>query len=178
MPSSAEKATIKSQFYELTHLPGVLGLVDGTHIRIQKPSKDEADYVNRHFCHSINVQAICLPNGRFSDVLSRFPGSVHDSRIWKFSQVGMYVENNFLVREHILRDRGYMLRECLLTPYLQPASIAQENYNYGHKKTRVSLNKFFEDGSVDFTVYMARSEWLLTRFVPLLLHALFYIIWL
>ena len=43
MPSSAEKATIKSQFYELAHLPGVLGLVDGTHIRIQKSSEDEAD---------------------------------------------------------------------------------------------------------------------------------------
>ena len=49
MPSSAEKATIKSQFFEFAHLPGVLGLVDGTHIRIQKPSEDEADYVNRHF---------------------------------------------------------------------------------------------------------------------------------
>ena len=65
MPSSAGKATIKSQFYELAHLPGVLGLVDGTHININKPSEDDADYVNRHFYHSINVQAICLPNGRF-----------------------------------------------------------------------------------------------------------------
>ena len=143
MPSSAEKATIKSQFYEFAHLPGVLGLVDGTHIRIQKPSEDEADYVNRHFYHSINVQAICLPNGRFSDVLARFPGSVHDSRIWKLSQVGMYVENNFQVGEHILGDSGYMLRQCLLTPYRQPTSIAHENYNYAHKKTRVLIEQTF-----------------------------------
>ena len=34
LPSSAEQATIKSQFYELAHFSGVLGLVDGTHIRI------------------------------------------------------------------------------------------------------------------------------------------------
>ena len=34
MPSPDEKATIKSQFYELAYFPGVLGLVDGTHIRI------------------------------------------------------------------------------------------------------------------------------------------------
>ena len=39
MPGSAEKATIKSQFYQLANRPSVLGLVDGTHIRIQKPSK-------------------------------------------------------------------------------------------------------------------------------------------
>ena len=65
MPGSTDKATIKSQFYELAHLPGVLGLVDGTHVRIQKPSENEADYVNRHFYHTINVLGICLPDGRF-----------------------------------------------------------------------------------------------------------------
>ena len=101
MPTSTEKAVIKSQFYELAHFPGVVGLVDGTHIRIQKPSEHEADYVKRHIYHSINVQAICLPDGKFSDVLVRFPGSVHDSRMWKLSLVGTYVENNFLVGEHI-----------------------------------------------------------------------------
>ena len=49
MPSPAKKATIKFQIYELAHFPGVLGLVGGTHIRIQKLSQDEADYVNRQF---------------------------------------------------------------------------------------------------------------------------------
>ena len=77
MPSSTEKPNIKSQFYDITHLPGVLGLVDGTHIRIQKSSENEADYVNRNFYHSINVQALCLPDGQFGDVMARFPGSVH-----------------------------------------------------------------------------------------------------
>ena len=134
LPSYAEKATIKSQLYELAHFPGVLGLVDGTHVRIQKPSEHEANYVNRHFHHSINVHSICLPNGKFSDILARFPGSVHDSRIWKLSQVRIYVENNIFVGEHILGDSGYMLRKCLLTPYRQPVSIAQENYNLQTKK--------------------------------------------
>ena len=143
MPSSTEKPNIKSQFYDIAHLPGVLGLVDGTHIRIQKPSENEADYVNRHFYHSINVQALCLPDGQFGDVLARFPGSVHDSRIWKLSQVGIYVENNFLVGEHILGDSGYMLKQCLLTPYRQPTTEAQNNYNYSHKKTRVLIEQTF-----------------------------------
>ena len=42
----------------------------------------EADYVNRHFYHSINVQTTCLPDGRFCDLSAKFPGSVHGSRIW------------------------------------------------------------------------------------------------
>ena len=77
----------------MAHFPGVVGLVDGTHILIQRPSEIEADYINRQFYHSINVQAICQPDGTFSVVLARFPGSVHDSRIWKISGAGMYVEN-------------------------------------------------------------------------------------
>ena len=58
-------------------------------------------------------------------------------------QAGIFVENNFLVGEHILGDSGYMLRKCLLTPYRQPISVAQENYNYAHKKTRVLVEQAF-----------------------------------
>ena len=143
MPNPSEKVEVKNKFYEIAHLPGVLGLVDGTHIRIQKPHDNEADYVNRHFYHSINVQAICQPDGKFSDVLARYPGSVHDSRIWKLSLAGKYIENNFAVGEHILGDSGYMLRPYLLTPYRQPGSTSQSNYNYAHKRTRVVIEQTF-----------------------------------
>ena len=67
----------------------------------------------------------------FSDVLARFPGSVHDSRIWKISGIGMHVENTFSIGEHILGDSSYMLRPYLLTPYRQPTH--QSNYNYAHQ---------------------------------------------
>ena len=120
MLSPTDETEVKTKFYELAHFPGVLGLVDWTHIRIQKPSENEADYVNRHFYRSINVQAICQPDGRFSDVLAPFPGSVHDSRMWKLSQVGIHIENSFSPGEHILGDSGYMLRPYLLTPYHLP----------------------------------------------------------
>lgn len=36
--------------------PQVVGVVDGTHIRIQAPSANEDDYVNRKGFHSLNVQ--------------------------------------------------------------------------------------------------------------------------
>ena len=81
MPSPTEKVTVNSQFYDYANFPDLIGLVDGTHVRIQRTCENEADYVNRHFYHSINVQAMCLPDGIFCDVLAKFPGSVHDSRI-------------------------------------------------------------------------------------------------
>ena len=53
--------------------------------------------------HSKNIESICRNDGGFSYVLAKFPGSLHDSRICRLSQVGMYMENKFLVGEHIKR---------------------------------------------------------------------------
>ena len=88
----------------------------------KKPFQIEGDYINRHFYHSVIVHAICQPDGTFSDLLAHFPESVHDSRIWKISGAGMYVENTFLMGEHKLGDSEYLLRPYLLIPYRRPTS--------------------------------------------------------
>ena len=77
------------------------------------------------------------------DVLARFPGPVHDSRIWKISGAGMYVENTFSMGEHILGDSGYLLRPYLLTPHRQPTSTPQSNYSYAHRRTRLNIEQTF-----------------------------------
>ena len=63
MPIGLKRVEVKNKFYEIAHFPAVVELVDGTHIRIQRLSEIEADYINRHYFHSINVQAICQPDG-------------------------------------------------------------------------------------------------------------------
>lgn len=56
---------IKREFYEVAGFPNVLGAIDGTHVRIKKPSQNEANYVNRKHYHSINVQAVCDVKGKY-----------------------------------------------------------------------------------------------------------------
>ncbi len=80
IPSDSEK--LMRGFYEIANFPGIVGAVDGTHIRIQAPYGDqEPYYVNRKGYHSVNVQAICDSNGRFLNMVADWPGSTHDSRI-------------------------------------------------------------------------------------------------
>ena len=65
-PSTGEsRQEIKQGFFEKGGFPGVIGCIDGTHIRIQGPSDNENDFVNRKGYHSINVQAVCDHRGMF-----------------------------------------------------------------------------------------------------------------
>ncbi|GAB0090034.1 Harbinger transposase-derived nuclease [Sergentomyia squamirostris] len=55
-----EAALIQYDFFMKTSLPGIIGIVDGTHISIGRlPRSVEPEYVNRKGKHSVNVQIIC-----------------------------------------------------------------------------------------------------------------------
>lgn len=54
----------KQGFYKLAGFPGVLGCVDGTHIRIKKPSENQRGYINRKHYASINVMAVVDHQGK------------------------------------------------------------------------------------------------------------------
>ncbi len=90
-PKDAEKIRkIENEFYDVAKLPGIVGAIDGTQVKIQAPSGDqEPYYVNRKGYHSINVQAICDTKGKFLNVVADWPGSTHDSRILQMSHIGM-----------------------------------------------------------------------------------------
>ncbi|KAK0134291.1 putative nuclease HARBI1 [Merluccius polli] len=60
---------------------GVVGAVDGTHIQIIAPSKDEDVFVNRKNVHSINTQIVFDATFYILDVAKWPAGSTRDPRI-------------------------------------------------------------------------------------------------
>ncbi|KAK0153215.1 putative nuclease HARBI1 [Merluccius polli] len=71
-------------------MPGVVGAIDGTHIQIIAPSKDEDVFINRKKVHSINTQIVFDATFNILDVVAKWPaGSTHDPRI--FSWVSCWV---------------------------------------------------------------------------------------
>ena len=63
------------------------GCVGGTHIPIRRPIVDSQDYFNYKQYFSLNVQEVCDFRGLFIDVECRWPGSVHDAKVFSNSHV-------------------------------------------------------------------------------------------
>ncbi|XP_043194465.1 putative nuclease HARBI1 [Amphibalanus amphitrite] len=63
----------------------IVGAIDGSHIPISQPVEDQEVYVNRKGFHSLVLQAVCQADTRFIDVLTGYPGSVHDARVFRNS---------------------------------------------------------------------------------------------
>lgn len=83
----AELNQIKQRFYDIARIPNIIGAVDGTHIPILSPSEQEPVYVNRKQYHSINVQVVASRDYQIFDAVAKWPGSTHDSYIWRESSI-------------------------------------------------------------------------------------------
>ena len=65
----------KAEFMDIAGFPHVIGVIDGTHVRIVAPKDYEYEYVNRKRYHSINVQIAFDAKYKIIDIVARWPGS-------------------------------------------------------------------------------------------------------
>lgn len=134
---------LKREYAEIARIPGVIGSIDGTHIRIQRPILYEKAYVNRKNYHSINVQAICDAGHKFLSVCGTKPGSCHDSSIFKGSAIGKKFESGFFGTSILLGDSGYCNTPFLFIPYHDPVEGYKIRFNRAHKSTRCTIERSF-----------------------------------
>ena len=66
--SKAEVEKVNREFLQKFGFPRVLGCIDVNHIPISEPHENPHDYFSCKMKYTINVQAICDCNGRFTDV--------------------------------------------------------------------------------------------------------------
>ena len=97
-----------------------MGAVDACHIPIERPRENEHAFVNRKGFHSIVLMGVCDERLLFTDICVGWPGSVHDSRIFKNSPLGRAL----ISRERVLPDDCFLIGDSafqldpwLITPF-------------------------------------------------------------
>lgn len=96
-PQSADEiAQTKARFLDENGLPGLVGIIDGTHVAVSALNHEiEHAYVNRKGFHSINVQIVCDHRMLITNMNARYPGATHDSYIFLGSNLYAFLHNLF-----------------------------------------------------------------------------------
>ena len=143
-PTPQEQQEIKDMYFDLKGFPGVIGMIDGTHIAIKKPSLRGIDYFNRKDYYSIVLQAVAREDLRFTNVFAGFPGKVHDARVLRHS--ALFQDGLRLCGDgHLLGDSAYPNLAWLLTPFRNNGHLTnvQVRYNYTHSSIRSTVERAF-----------------------------------
>lgn len=133
---------INQYFLDYCGLPGITGLIDGSQIPIQSPGGIDSELFRcRKGFFSFNVQLVCDHRLKIMDLVTGWPGSTHDSRVWNNSR--LCAEFSAGIRHGILLgDSGYPLEPFLLTPYPHPPnSRARGRFNRALCKARCGVER-------------------------------------
>ncbi|XP_066590811.1 uncharacterized protein [Prorops nasuta] len=145
-PINNELHKVQSGFYKMQGIKGVVGAIDGCHVKIKKPaSKYHYAYYNRKGDYSVLIQGVCDHKKRFISFFCGEPGSIHDSRLLKKSSLYKKGMNGFLNRNFLLGDSAYPCLNWLIPPFKDNGNFISNKkiFNYRHSATRVVIENAF-----------------------------------
>jgi hypothetical protein len=102
---------------------------------------DAEIFRNRKGWFSFNVQTISSHDLRITDIVARYPGSSHDSFIFKNSKINERFQAGEFKKGILLGDGGYGLQPYLMTPLRDPITNAEKLYNESHIRTRNTVER-------------------------------------
>nr|XP_022308063.1 putative nuclease HARBI1 [Crassostrea virginica] len=138
-PIGNDAVRTKHDFYQIAGFPNVLGAVDGSLIPIIAPKNNEPEYVCRKGFHAINIQVVADASLRFTNIVCKWPGSVHDAFIFANSALKDQMETRN--DGWLLGDSAYALKKYMMTSKSNPSDQGEENYNAAHSRTRVVVER-------------------------------------
>lgn len=134
------------EYEKIAGFPNVWGAIDGTHVNVVVPAEHRTIFYDRKSNTSLNLQVVVGPDMRIIDLVNRWPGSVHDSRIFLCSRL-----NRDLLQcpppGHMLGDAGYACLPFLMTPLrhskIKEFTPAEAAYQKTHIRTRNLIERTF-----------------------------------
>lgn len=128
LPSHRQMRETADRMEEKFHLPNFAFAVDGMMVRFDEaprglpPNRHAQQYWCRKQYHAINAQIVAGDTHLIYDIDCGWPGSTHDARIWRMSDVKIALEQQ---QQFLLAgDSGYPISTLLVKPFSTAESRA------------------------------------------------------
>ena len=151
-PVTAEEISQKIRgFNRKSKIPNVVAAIDGSHIPIVAPKVNHEDYFNRKHFYSVLVQGIVDSSGLFLSVTAGFPGSLHDARMLRLTNVYWAAEDETIlmeptkslrgtvVRPIVVGDTAYPNRTWLIRPFKQTGRLSPEKVRFNKEVAKARI---------------------------------------
>uniref|UniRef100_A0A8R1IFW5 Putative nuclease HARBI1 n=1 Tax=Caenorhabditis japonica TaxID=281687 RepID=A0A8R1IFW5_CAEJA len=126
-PNDEERSRIADRFLALTNIPGIIGAIDGVQVPMIAPKQNEYLFVNRKGRHAINVVAVSDHRRAFLWYSRAYPGSAHDSRIFResrlHSELSSRIKKGVLLGDSAFQAERFLLKPVLDTPADSPGIL-------------------------------------------------------
>ncbi|XP_078594731.1 uncharacterized protein LOC144872428 [Branchiostoma floridae x Branchiostoma japonicum] len=145
------KETIQG-YKERWGFPQCAGAIDGSHIPIKAPSKNPNDFYNRKGFYSVILQGVVDHMSRFTMIDIGMPGSVHDARVLRESNVFDRGESGTLLPQEfaqdingvtvpavLLGDAAYPTLPWLMKPYPDNGALTREKFDFNYRQSRARM---------------------------------------
>ena len=143
LPRDVNEMREKASQFELKFgMTQAFGCIDGTHVAIKRPPNSSQHFFNYKQFFSLNVQAVCENNGYFMDVECKWPGSVHDAKVFANSSVSKNLNSAKLpitylpllpgyaaIPNYLIGDPAYPLTQFCLKEYQSCSNNGEVIFN-------------------------------------------------
>lgn len=139
-PNARERNVMERVCRGISQFPGVVGIMDGSHVSIIAPEEDKAAHRNYHHGYSIKVQAVVDHNYVVRDVYIGEAGSLHDARVFRRSplfQNMLQRADMFSAGQHIIADSAYMLLNNVLCPFVNNGHLTARQRNFNRRLSMI-----------------------------------------
>lgn len=105
---------------------------------------DDAEiFRNRKHFFSINVQTICDAHLHIQDIVVRWPGSTHDSNIFRNFTIMKTFDDGIFKDGVLVADSGYAMQRYVITPLLNPITQAETFFNESQIRTQNPIERSY-----------------------------------
>ena len=136
-PNAARQEEIARKYERDYGLSGIIGFIDGSHIRLAVCPGSDQDYYNRKSFPSMQLQVVVDDRMLIINSYTGWPGSVHDARVLRNSDLfhkaemgQLFEQGNFLVG-----DSAYPLKAWLTTPFRNYPNLTAQQRLFNRRIT-------------------------------------------